>query len=119
MSIAEIKTKIKSFSLESIHQIYVVFLIILTAGTAFSLGRLSVDPYEYAATILYPEEVLVRAEQSLDKNREVVASKKGSRYYFLWCEGVEDLSEVNKIFFETPQLAEDAGYTIAKNCDMQ
>ncbi|PJE64132.1 MAG: hypothetical protein COU90_04655 [Candidatus Ryanbacteria bacterium CG10_big_fil_rev_8_21_14_0_10_43_42] len=46
----------------------------------------------------------------------IAASSKGTRYYYPWCGGVSRLSEKNKIWFDTPEEAEKAGYTIASGC---
>lgn len=46
----------------------------------------------------------------------VVASKSGSKYHYPWCGGAKQIKEENKIFFNSPQEARNAGYTPAANC---
>jgi len=45
-----------------------------------------------------------------------VASKNGSKYHFPWCSGATRMKEENKIWFETKEAAEKAGYGPAANC---
>lgn len=46
----------------------------------------------------------------------IVASKRGSKYYFTWCSGANSLSESNKIYFQTEAQAQVAGYTKSTSC---
>jgi hypothetical protein len=46
-----------------------------------------------------------------------VASRNGERYYPSACSGANRIAEANKIWFNTKQEAEAAGYTPAVNCD--
>ncbi len=50
------------------------------------------------------------------KEGSVVASANGTRYYFPWCSGVSRIREENKIWFQTEQDAQNAGYTKATSC---
>jgi len=50
------------------------------------------------------------------KEYKFVASKNGKFYYYPWCPGVERIKEENKIYFNSKQEAEKAGYKPAKNC---
>jgi methylphosphotriester-DNA--protein-cysteine methyltransferase len=45
-----------------------------------------------------------------------VASKSGSAYHFPWCSGAQRIKEENKVWFETKEEAELAGYRPASNC---
>lgn len=45
-----------------------------------------------------------------------VASKNGSKYFPEGCGSAKTIKEENKISFSTPEEAEKAGYTPAKNC---
>ena len=47
---------------------------------------------------------------------QVVASKKGTRYYLPWCGGVRRISDANKVWFSSIKAAKVAGYTPAANC---
>ena len=47
----------------------------------------------------------------------VAASRNGKRYYYPWCGGLSRIKETNKIWFQTREAAEKAGYTIASGCE--
>ena len=85
VSISRLKTKIKSHITHHGDQLYVVGIIIGTAVLSFALGRLSVEKPLDTVQIAYPEEIVARAQKSLEQNREVVASSQGTRYYYTWC----------------------------------
>lgn len=46
----------------------------------------------------------------------VVASRRGKRYYYAWCEGSGQLKPQNLVEFCGPEAAERAGFTRAKGC---
>jgi DNA-binding transcriptional LysR family regulator len=46
----------------------------------------------------------------------VVASARGERYYWAWCEGAGQLAPKNLRRFCGPEAAEAAGLTLAKGC---
>ena len=46
----------------------------------------------------------------------LVASKNGQKYHFPWCAGASQISEKNKIWFNSYEEAQKAGYTPASNC---
>lgn len=53
-------------------------------------------------------------KQKVEKN--FVASKNGTKYYFPWCSGVDKIKEENKIWFASKEDAKQKGYTPAKGC---
>ncbi len=107
----------------------VVFVIILVAALSFGLGRLSVLKAQNGGLeIVYPggQQASVgnsfegtgnsREGQARTEEGELVASKSGTKYHFTWCPGAQTIKEENKIFFNTKQEAEGAGYQPASNC---
>lgn len=46
----------------------------------------------------------------------VVASKNGTKYHYPWCAGAKQISEKNKITFESIEAARAKGYSPASNC---
>jgi hypothetical protein len=46
----------------------------------------------------------------------LVASKSGKKYHFPWCAGASQITEKNKIWFDSYEAAQKAGYTAASNC---
>ena len=131
MSINDLKEKIKSlfpntsvlYKLDSStkERLLTSIIIVLIAGAAFGLGRLSVlSNKKTPIAIEYPgnEATTTSATQNETQNQsgEVVASKNGTVYYFPWCGGVKRISEANKVTFASKEEAEQKGYVPAGNC---
>lgn len=145
MSVADIISYDKDGKVERFplfRKLFLAITIILVASLAFGLGRLSVigkrEPIkiEYDQTLNenQPKQVTQTSSptgltasvinttsklNSSNSNQEestVVASKNGVRYHYLHCSGVKQIKEENKIVFSSPQMAEEAGYTLAANC---
>ena len=117
-----------------------VILIILACFASFGLGRLSVlNSYKKGRGILIKEPFVLPASAvavsgALEGEREtraekksvlpsvtnsggqVVASKNGSKYHFPWCAGAKQISEQNKIYFDSAEAARAKGYMPAANC---
>ena len=88
-------------------------VIVMVGITSFGLGRLSVLDFkekEDDAIIFTTQEIKNEADT------QVVVSKNGSKYHYLWCPGAKQIKEVNKLYFSSQQEAEGAGYTRAANC---
>ena len=57
-------------------------------------------------------------DKSKEQNeKQIVASKNGSVYHYTWCPGAKRIKEENKIYFNSKEEAEAAGYRPAKNCE--
>lgn len=112
MSIADIKTKIKSISEDTKRSLFITLVIVAVAFSSFAVGRISANREE-GVDILYPEEVVERAARMVNEVY-VVASTKGSVYYYPWCPN--SLKEENLIRFNTKEEAESRGYRLASNC---
>ena len=115
---------------------FVILIVILAAGAAFGLGRLSkieegrvpVKFSQWQATTTQQQVLGVlqtagqpasadppagRAETSAGK---YVGSKNSDIYHFPWCPGALRIKEENKVWFETKEAAKTAGYRPAGNC---
>jgi hypothetical protein len=46
----------------------------------------------------------------------LVVSKGGKKYHFPWCAGAAQIADKNKIWFDSYEAAQKAGYTAASNC---
>ncbi len=53
---------------------------------------------------------------TITKRRIYVASRTGTAYYLPSCASANRIAEKNKVWFETKQEAESAGYKPAANC---
>lgn len=106
-------------------------LLILVAVLAFGLGRLSVlyggeeefeimYPSEQSAAVLGASSLQLPASSLVTSEKPeagaFVVSKTGSKYHLPWCPGAQRIKEENKIYFDTKEEAEAAGYQPAGNC---
>ncbi len=127
MTIQEISERCKAvFANDSV---FVPTVIVLVGFSAFALGRLS--------TIERPKVNIIGGEQAKNmqqmshisenqpassagiieqKKGSYVASKNGSVYHLPWCSGVSRMKEENKVWFDSKEDAENAGYRPAANC---
>lgn len=120
--------------------IFIFFLIITTGFLGFGLGRLSrifenktpirienatdaslINSLSQNNATSNPEaaphgrkDLSNEIEQNTEKN--FVASKNGTKYYFPWCEGINKIKEENKVWFSTKEEAVKKGYEPARNC---
>ena len=103
--------------------LWLVLVIFLVSFASFGLGRLSVlyAPQGHLE-VVYPPAVEGSAGEGEVLGAEVqvmgqyVASRTGSKYHFPWCAGAQSIKEENKIWFDSKEEAEAAGYAPAANC---
>jgi hypothetical protein len=124
--------------------VFIVLVIILIGLAGFGLGKLSalekgresvqIKPAQFTAIVASstnsekPTPVTVpkteaqvpmsAAAMIAGENAKglLVASKTGKRYHFPWCAGAAQISEKNKIWFDSYAAAQSVGYTAAANC---
>lgn len=51
-----------------------------------------------------------------DEKGDIVASSRGSKYYYTYCSGAKTLSESNKVYFSSEEEAEANGYSLSSSC---
>lgn len=144
MSIFDFQEKIKEINkTKTLNDFLIILVIILVAFGSFGLGRLSKnseinDPIQ----IVYPEQnqtennavsikqtaqvnqafnstttnTLEKENTTSSKEQSFVASKNGTKYYFIWCSGANKIKEENKIYFSSREEAEKAGYEKSSTC---
>ena len=108
---------------------YIPILIILVAFSAFGLGRLSTfesnskQPIVFEPQMQYSNTYQAVSDEDLttetfqnNTSGSLVASKNGAKYHFPWCSGAQRMKESNKVWFDSKEEAEKAGYTPASNC---
>ncbi len=61
------------------------------------------------------EESKMNSIADLQKG-DIVASSRGSKYYYVYCSGAKSLSEANKIYFSSEEEAEANGYSLSTSC---
>lgn len=133
MSIQEVWGKFKQGL--STDECLLVLIILTTALAGFVLGRHSVTTETHYLETTTPQEgqvtkavdaVFKKVEEIPEKTVSIeqiegavgvyVASKSGTKYHLPTCAGAKQIKEENKIYFNTKEEAESAGYTPASNC---
>ncbi|PCI19833.1 hypothetical protein COB64_02960 [Candidatus Wolfebacteria bacterium] len=123
---------VKTFSsTERARDLYVVLIILLVAFSSFGLGRLSNVTQEResvsieyiasqniaaAALTTISATTTETAQQNSTTTGNFVASKNGAKYYFPWCGTVNRIKDENKVWFETREAAEAAGFEKSSTC---
>ena len=118
MTLQELREKINS------KDFFFSAVVILVGFASFGLGRLSL--FESTREPLRIENALIagvgRADTEDEKKEriapggQIVASKTGTKYHFPWCAGASQIANKNKIWFDSPEEAQKAGYAPASNC---
>lgn len=85
--------------------------------TAHAVGSASIactteGSPSYSISVVAPEEPPVPAATS----GAYVASKSGSKYHLPSCSSAKQIKTENQVFFQTPQQAEEQGYTPCARC---
>jgi hypothetical protein len=63
-----------------------------------------------------PVPTMHTAVPELKRGGYIVGNSSAKKYHFPWCEGVEKISEGNKVWFENSEQARAAGFVPAKGC---
>ncbi len=137
MSIKHIGEKIKPFwsdevvpavstiksSLNIREDLFIVLSIIFIGLAGFGLGKLSAmekgrEPVQILRSTGVSSENVSASALIAGENSKglLVASKTGKKYHFPWCAGASQITDKNKIWFNSYEEAQKAGYTAASNC---
>lgn len=132
MSIPNLLNKIKGTG--GIDKVTIMYLFIVggVGIASFGLGRLSVlDTHiQPALTITGQSASAIASSSSANKTsspsstvitqsgiqKKYLASKNGKLYYPSSCKASNRIKEENRVWFESPQDAERAGYTSSASC---
>ena len=77
---------------------------------------LSPSDEEVAGEISVSEDDDTTNTESSEEKGDIVASSRGSKYYYVYCSGAKTLSESNKIYFSSEEEAESNGYSLSTSC---
>jgi hypothetical protein len=105
--------------------ILIIIVIVSVSITSFALGFHAGDQKPVPVVTVKDNSCIAPVTQASIANGEslaqgnstIVASKNGSRYYFVWCSGASRIAPQNRMYFETIQEAEKKGYTKASGCE--
>lgn len=110
-------------------EIFLALTIILVAFIGFGLGRLSVskenkfpiqiqDSIQEANIISSVKTPGTTTGGGDTKKAALLVGSKNSRvYHFPWCSGAQRIKKENKIYFNSREEAQKAGYRPAANCE--
>lgn len=133
-TLSEILQKVKIWTEEHKNDLFIAALIFLVGMASFGLGRLSaawpkkepirIEKTENSDTALQrtdnknlKENEKFAGSAVLSAKGKYVASKSGKAYHFPWCSGALKIKESNRVWFNSKEDAEAAGYTPAANCE--
>jgi len=123
--------KIKLFiQSEKGKDIMTVIIVILVGLGSFGLGRLSKNSPNEGLKIEYRDQggnaikAVNQAEftpqiHEIDtaiNGKNFFASNRGTKYYSLGCSAGKTIKQENRIYFDTKEEAEKAGYTLSTSC---
>ena len=106
--------------------LFIILTIIFVALIFFGIGRLT-SPKSEPIQIINLEKASVEDIKPLEKGinektyqgdykGKVLGSVNSDKYHLPECPGAKQISEKNKIWFDSPEEAEKAGYKPAANC---
>ncbi len=123
-SIQDIYHIIKSFLEDDLY--FYTILIIVVGILSFGLGRMSVEinQNQHNQQIVLIEnssnvglsDAGTISDTSNTRDKQFVASSRGTRYHHITCSSSKQIIQANRIYFNSIQEAQAAGFTPAKNC---
>ena len=107
--------------------VLVVIIVVLVGLCSFELGRLSKSSDSSGIKIEYEGEIVNLENQEANalsavntetntSGKNFFASSKGSKYYSLGCSAGKSLKQENRVYFDTREAAEKAGYELSSSC---
>lgn len=117
--------KIKQFlESEKGKDILIISIVVLVGLASFGLGRLSkegssglkVEYTDQSANVVSAEEGLPQAVKNSGEGKNFFASSRGSKYYPSNCEAGNNIKKENRVYFDTREDAESAGYELSGSC---
>ena len=85
---------------------------IVSTSTTSSVNKVE-NITEPAPSVPMSAAAMIAGESALGM---LVASKSGQKYHFPWCAGASQIADKNRIWFNSYEEAQKAGYTPASNC---
>lgn len=104
---------------------FIILAVILVAAASFGLGRLSKikegrEPLEFSRWDNPQSQVLGSQIESTPvmpaTGGRLVGSRNSNKFHLPWCPGALRIKEENKVWFDSKEEAEAAGYLPAGNC---
>lgn len=112
MRLHDLTTEGKRF----IGKTWLIIGFILSIFGSYGLGFLSaIDTLKIPIYVEKSQENVYQKEK-IEENQYILASKSGTKFYFIWCSGSNRIKEENRVFFQSIDEAIKKGYQPAKNC---
>lgn len=117
MNIQEIKEKGKQLVLDD--TAFFGVLILLIGLASFGLGRFSVQPAKetQAAHVHMVRSAESETAAARPKETRFVGSVNSDKYHAEYCTSAARIAETNRIWFDSEDEAQAAGYSRAGNCE--
>lgn len=104
-----------------------VIIVILVGIGSFYLGRLSKQAknegirIEYKGQVINQEASAIKATNKAEiipksASGSFFASKRGKKYYPAGCSAGKSIKQENRVYFESKDIAEAAGYSLSTSC---
>jgi hypothetical protein len=107
-------------------KVFLAIFCLCFSVSSFFLGRISKIFQETPATNIEFFDAVTNKNSEEDRSQVtnlpnkdgniILASKKGKKYYFLWCKASQNIKLSNRIYFKTEEDAKKRGLTLANNC---
>jgi hypothetical protein len=114
----------------------IIIIVILAGLFSFELGRLSKTNGSSGIQIEYTEEprqsagyqeasvinslkpaLKLKDQSKSAEGKNYFASSRGSKYYSAGCSAGKTIKQENRVYFDTSEQAEQAGYTLSSSCN--
>jgi len=112
VTIADTRLKCKTIVASVPRDVLIICILIVACLASFVLGYLAGKDAWQALNGQGSESRTI----PLNTPEVVVASRAGTKYYLPTCAGVDKISDDNKVWFATAELARAQGYEPASNC---
>jgi len=117
MNIADVREKCKTAVVSVPRDVLIIGILIGTCLASFGLGYFAGKDAGQALGGQGSSTSLETRTTPLNTPGEVVASKAGTKYYLPTCAGADRISDDNKVWFASADLARAQGYEPASNCN--
>lgn len=109
MTIAEVREVCNRWLERVPRDILALIIVLLSSLASFGMG--------YAAGQDSGQGSPVMQLSSCPAFEFVVASRSGTKYYYPWCAGADQIDDAHRIWYPQAIDAENAGYTRASRCE--
>jgi len=96
--------------------IILLFINLYTYGYLSGLSQNRPKPVIFESKVLPKVDKIASDTKTSKPTGDIVVSKNGTRYYYIWCTGANRIKLENRRYFASPVEAQKEGYKPASNC---